>query len=71
MNFNSKQYTINYQYYSRGREYPYDDFYSLRIKKQDKYVVNGYSMCDAINKLLDHCRAANQSDVYLLSCEEK
>ena len=72
MEYKSKQYKINYQYYKNSSldAYSNDEFFFSKSRLQDTYEVRGYSACDAINKLLDYCKKADRIDVYLLSCEE-
>ena len=70
MDYKYKQYKINYQYYKNSSRDAYSNEYFFSQSQQDTYEVRGYSICDAINKLLDYCKKANRFDVYLLSCEE-
>ena len=71
MEYKTKQYEINYQYTIYCNKDAYDSYFNPYRTAQDIYKVNGFSACDAINKLLAYCRTSGRNNVYLFSCEEK
>ena len=72
MEYKAKQYKIDYQYNPANARDSYERYLCcIESMKNDTYIVKSFSLCDAINSLLNYCRTSGRADIHLLSCEEK
>lgn len=72
MEYKTKQYKIDYMYNPSNIRDSYERYLCCaESMRNDTYIAKGFSLCDAINNLLDYCKTSGRVDIHLLSCEEK